>query len=95
MLRCFFAIVAVTADLMFNCWDLEILPNYIRHISWCIRYYVQSLRLEAFECFYVGRGFGSPELYSVGPDWFEHSFVDEEFVVYRVLICVGVTSTFW
>jgi hypothetical protein len=22
-------------------------------------------------------------LYSVGPDWFEHSFVDEEFVVYR------------
>jgi hypothetical protein len=22
-------------------------------------------------------------LYSVGPDWFEYSFVDEEFVVYR------------
>jgi hypothetical protein len=32
---------------------------------------------------YVGRGCGSPELYSVGPDWFESSFVDEEFVVYR------------
>jgi hypothetical protein len=24
-----------------------------------------------------------PELYSVGPDWFEYSFIDEEFVVYR------------
>jgi hypothetical protein len=37
--------------------------------------------LEAFEDFYVGRGCGSPELYSVSPDWFEYSFVDEEFVV--------------
>jgi hypothetical protein len=24
-----------------------------------------------------------PQLYSVGPDWFEYGFVDEEFVVYR------------
>jgi hypothetical protein len=36
-----------------------------------------------FEYFYVGLGCGSPELYSIGPDWFEFSFVDEEFVVYR------------
>jgi hypothetical protein len=33
-------------------------------------------------------------LYFVGQDWFERSFVDE-FVVYRVLICVRVTSIFW
>jgi hypothetical protein len=45
--------------------------------------YAQSLRLEAFECFYVGRGCASPELYSVGPDWFECSFVDGEFAVCR------------
>jgi hypothetical protein len=47
--------------------------------------------MEAFKYIYVGCGCGSPELYSVGssdlysvgPDWFEYSFVDEEFVVYR------------
>jgi hypothetical protein len=72
--------VAVTADFVFNRWDLEILSYYrIRHIPWCARYHTQSLRLEAFEYFYAGRGCGSPELYSVGPDW----FVDEEFVVCR------------
>jgi hypothetical protein len=26
-----------------------------------------------------------PQLYSVGPNWFEYSLVDEEFVVYREL----------
>jgi hypothetical protein len=36
-----------------------------------------------FEYFYVGSRCGSPELYSVGPGWFEHSFVDDKFVVYR------------
>jgi hypothetical protein len=88
--------VAVTADFMFNRWDLEILPCYhIRHIPWCVRYHAQSLRLEALEYFYVGRGCGSPELYSVGPDWFEYSFVDDECFVYRLLICVRVNSTFW
>jgi hypothetical protein len=86
--------VAETADFMFNRWDLEILPYYrIRHIPWYI-YYTQSLRLEAFEYFYVGRGHSSPKLYSVGSDWFEYSFVDDKFVVYRVLICIRVTSTF-
>jgi hypothetical protein len=35
-----------------------------------------------FEYFYVGRGCGSPDLYSIGPDWFEYNVVDEEFVVY-------------
>jgi hypothetical protein len=77
-------IVAVTADFVFNRWNLEILPYYrIRLIPWCVRYHAQILRLEAFEYFYVRRGCGSPELYSVGPDWFEYSFVDEEFVVCR------------
>jgi hypothetical protein len=79
-------IVAVTADFLFNRRDLEILPYYrIRHIrvSWCVLYHAQSLRLEALEYFYVRRGCGSPEVYSVGPDWFKYNFVDEEFVVYR------------
>jgi hypothetical protein len=49
--------VPVTADFVFNRWDLEILPYYrIRHIPWCVRYHTQSLRLEAFEYFYVGSG---------------------------------------
>jgi hypothetical protein len=31
-------IVVVTADFVFNSWDLEILPYYsIRHIPWCIQ----------------------------------------------------------
>jgi hypothetical protein len=76
-------LVAVRADIVFNRWDLEILPYYrILHIPWCVRYHAQSLPLEAFEYFYVGRGCGFPELYSVGPDWFQYSFVDED--VYRV-----------
>jgi hypothetical protein len=76
--------IAVKADFVFNRWDLEILPYYrIRHIPWYVRYYAQSLRLKAFEYFYVGRGCSSPELYSVGFRWFEYSFVDGEFVVYR------------
>jgi hypothetical protein len=59
--------VAVTADFVFNRWDLEILPYYrIRQISWYVRYYAQSLRLEVFEYFYVERGCGSTEFYSVG-----------------------------
>jgi hypothetical protein len=55
--------VALTADFVFNRWDLETLPYYrIRHISCCVRYHAQSLRLEAFKYFYAGRGCGSPEL---------------------------------
>jgi hypothetical protein len=74
--------VALTADFVLNLWDLETLPYYsIRHIPWCVRYHAQNLRLEALEYFYVGRECSSPELYSVGPDWLEYSFVDEEFVV--------------
>jgi hypothetical protein len=76
--------LAVTADFVFNRWDFKIFPYYrIRHVTWCVRYHAQSLRLGAFKYFYVGLGCGSPELYSVGPNWFEYSFVDEEFVVYR------------
>jgi hypothetical protein len=49
--------VAVTADFVFNRWDLEILPYYrIRHIPWCVRYHAQSLRLEAFEYEYGEQG---------------------------------------
>jgi hypothetical protein len=67
--------VAVTADFMFNRWDLEILLYYhIRHLPLRVHYHAQSLRLEAFEYFYVGCGCGSPELYSVGPNWFEYTF---------------------
>jgi hypothetical protein len=54
-------IVAVMADFVFNLWDLEFLPYYrIRHIPWCVRCHTQSLRLEAFEYFYVGRGLEWP-----------------------------------
>jgi hypothetical protein len=75
----FAVMIAATAYFVFNRWDLEILPYYcIRHIPWCVPYHAQSLRLEAFEYFYVGLGCGSPELYCVGPDWFQYSFVDEE-----------------
>jgi hypothetical protein len=76
--------VGVMADFMFNWWDLEILPYYrIQHMPWCVYYDVQSLQMEALEYVYVGRGCGFPELYSVGPKWFEYSLVDK-FVVYRV-----------
>jgi hypothetical protein len=76
--------VVVTTDFIFNSWDLEILLYYcIRHLPWCARYHTQDLRLEALEYFCVGRGCGSPEFHSVGPNWFEYRFVDEEFVVYR------------
>jgi hypothetical protein len=78
------ALAVMAADFVFNHWDLEILPYYrIRHIPWFVRYHAHSLRLEVFEFFYAGCGCGSPELYYVGPDWFQYSFVDEEFVVYR------------
>jgi hypothetical protein len=78
--------VAVTSNFVFNRWDLEILPYYrIRHTPWFVRYRAQSLRLETFEYFYVGRGCGSPELYSVGPVWFEYSLVNKKSVVYRDL----------
>jgi hypothetical protein len=66
---------AVTASFM------AILPYYcIRHIPRCVRYHAQSLGLETFEYLYVGCGCGPPELYSIGPDWFEYSFVDKDFV---------------
>jgi hypothetical protein len=75
-------LVAIMVDFVLNQWNLEILLYYrIRHIS-CVCY-AQSLRLEAFEFFYVGRGCGCPELYSVRPDWFQYSFVNEGFVVCR------------
>jgi hypothetical protein len=60
--------VALTADFVFNRWDLEILPCYrIRHIPWCVRYHAQSLRPEAFEYFYVLHGCGGTNLCVQGP----------------------------
>jgi hypothetical protein len=39
-------IVAVTADFVFNRWDLEILPYYhIQHMPWCVCYHAQSLSM--------------------------------------------------
>jgi hypothetical protein len=79
-------LVAVTTDFILNHWNLEILLYYrIWHIPWCVCYEAHSLRLEGFEDFYVGRGCCSPELYSIGPDVFEHTFVDKECVVCREL----------
>jgi hypothetical protein len=79
--------VAVTADFVFNRWDLEILPYYrIPRIPWCVGHHALSLQLEVFEYFYVGRRCGSPELYSIGPDWFEYSFVDEELTPHKHIL---------
>jgi hypothetical protein len=77
-------VVAIMADFVLNRWNSEILQYcHIRHIPGCVRYYAQSLRLEAFEDFYIGHGCGSQEFYSIGSNWFEYSFVDEEFVICR------------
>jgi hypothetical protein len=76
--------VAVTSDFVFNRWDLEIFPYYrIRHI------WVPCASVIMRRAFDWKRSSISildvdavPQSYSVGPDWFEYSFVDE-FVVYR------------
>jgi hypothetical protein len=61
----------VALDFFLNCWYLEIpSDNRIRHVPRCFHYHAQGLRLEAFQNFYVGCGGLTPELYSVGPDWF-------------------------
>jgi hypothetical protein len=39
--------------------------------------------LEVFQYFDVGDGSWAPELYSVGPDWFEDYFISEKFIAYR------------
>jgi hypothetical protein len=83
--------LVVMADFVFNSWALEILPyNHIRHI-WCVPYHGQSLRLEAFRYFYVERGCGSAELYSVGPDWFEEFVFIESFDL-RMKMCLCQVS---
>jgi hypothetical protein len=67
---------AEAAGFFFNCWYLEIpSDNHIQHVPKCVHYHAQGLRLEMFQNFYVGSGSRTPELYSVGPDWFEYCFV--------------------
>jgi hypothetical protein len=38
--------------------------------------------LETFKNFYVGSGSRIPELYSLSPDWFEYSLVNEIYFGY-------------
>jgi hypothetical protein len=66
----------VALDFFFNCWYLEIpLDNCIRHVPRRFHYHEQGLRLETFQNLYVGCGSCTPELYSIGPNWFEYCFV--------------------
>jgi hypothetical protein len=73
--------VTVTADFVFNRWNLDVLPYSVHTMVRPLSRAEPSTGMS--EYFYVGRGCGSPELHSEGPDWFEYSFVDEHFVVYR------------
>jgi hypothetical protein len=66
------------ADFVLNRWDLEILLYYhsahtaVRPLSYA-ESSIGSIRRECV----------SPVFYSIGPDWFEHGFVDEEFIICR------------
>jgi hypothetical protein len=80
-------LTAVAADFLCSCWYLEIhSDNRTRHVPRCVRYYEQVLRLETFQNFYVGSGSRTPELYSVGQDWFEYCFIHKKFAVTRRLM---------
>jgi hypothetical protein len=75
---------AVATDFFFNFSYLEIpSDNRIRHLPRCVHYHVQGLQLETVQNFYVGSGSRHPELYSVGPDWFEYCSMYEKFVACR------------
>jgi hypothetical protein len=50
-------------------------------VARCVHYHVQGLKLETLQNIYVGSGSRTPELYSVGPDWFEYCFIYEKFDV--------------
>jgi hypothetical protein len=74
----------MAADLFFNRWDLEVLPEcLVRYIPRCVLYYSQGVWLEAFENFYVRRRCGAPKLNTVGPTGFEHCVINEDFIVGR------------
>jgi hypothetical protein len=46
----------MAADLFFNRWDLEVLPDcLLRYIPRCIYYYSQNLLPKVFENFWVRR----------------------------------------
>jgi hypothetical protein len=67
---------AVVTDLFCNCWCLEIPPdNRIRQVPRCAYNRAQNFILEAFWGFNVWSGSRTPQLWSVGPDWFEYCFV--------------------
>jgi hypothetical protein len=72
----------MAADLFFNHWDLEVLPDCPAHTKVRPLLFEESLT-EKFENFYVKRRCGAPELYAVGPDGFEYCLINENFVVGR------------
>jgi hypothetical protein len=72
---------AVAADFCFNCWYLEIRSdNRIRHIPKVRPLSCARLSIGNVLEFYVGSGSRTPELYSIGPDWSEYSFIYEKLV---------------
>jgi hypothetical protein len=52
----------------------------IRYVPRCVHLHAQGLRLEKFQNFCVGSGSRTPELYSIGPDWFDYYFIHDKFV---------------
>jgi hypothetical protein len=45
----------IAVDLFFNCWYLEIpSDNHIRHVSRCVHYHLQGLRLGMFQMVLYG-----------------------------------------
>jgi hypothetical protein len=81
---CAEASTVLRANFFFNCWYLEIpSSNRIRHVPRCVRYHAQGFRLETFWNLFVGSGSRSPELHSVGPDWFVYCYIYEKSVACR------------
>jgi hypothetical protein len=67
---------AVTADFFFD-WAAEVLSDeWIMDVPWGVHYDAQNLRLESFQNFNVWGGSSSQQLYTVGPDGFEYSFIE-------------------
>jgi hypothetical protein len=75
---------SVALDFSFSCWYLEIpSDNRILHVPRCVNYHAQGLRLEKFQNFFVGGGSRTPELYFVGPYWFEYCLVYDKLIACR------------
>jgi hypothetical protein len=74
---------ALMTDLFFNCCCSEIPSDYrIWHVQKYVYNHVRYFRLEAFWDLYVWNGSRTPQLYSIGPDWYECCFVYENSVAY-------------